>query len=374
MRILFALPGLHRVARGAEAAFIAVAVELCRSGHSVTLMGSGEAPPNAPYRFIHAGSLSRNRFEPFPSVPGLRNAEAYEELTFVPAVLSRFRPSDYDVTLTCGYPFTNWALRRPALRGRPPHVFITQNGDWPAYATNSEFRFFGCEGLVCINPDYYERNSARWNCRLIPNGVDIDRFQPGKSEREAFGLPSDRPIALMVSALIPSKRVDAGIAIVAELPDWHLVVAGDGPERQTLDAAAAARLGNRFTRLKVPPERMPALYRSADVFLHLSKDEPFALAFNEAMACGIPVVAHQSTRTKWFLCDVGFLVDTDDLAAAARQIRLAYQASPVRRQEGVELAGARSWTKVAEMYENFLREIVENHKATSSQPVAKQLN
>src|SRR5260370_42702343 len=127
MRILFALPGLHRVARGAETAFISIACELAKSGDSLTLIGSGRPRAGTPYRFIHAGSLSREKFEAFPALPALRNESAYEELTFVPALLSQLRLAEYDVTLTCSYPFTNWVLRRPVWRGRrPPHVFVTQ--------------------------------------------------------------------------------------------------------------------------------------------------------------------------------------------------------------------------------------------------------
>ena len=87
--------------------------------------------------------------------------------------------------MTCSYPFTNWALRRPTRSARRPrHVFVTQNGDWPAYVRHSaerqsEYRFFDCDGLICINPDFFDRNKAAWNCRLIPNGVDPGRFQPG---------------------------------------------------------------------------------------------------------------------------------------------------------------------------------------------------
>src|SRR3546814_5508392 len=62
-------------------------------------------------------------------------------------------------------------------------IFVTQNGDWPAYASNTEYRSFSCDGLVCTNPDYLERNSVRWNCALIPNGVDLARFSPGAAER-----------------------------------------------------------------------------------------------------------------------------------------------------------------------------------------------
>ena len=101
----------------------------------------------------------------------------------------------------------------------------------------------------------------------------------------------------MVSALSLSKRVDVGIEAVSLLPDAHLVVAGDGPQRQALDEMAAHRLPGRFTRLSLNSDQMPALYQSADVFLHLSKEESFGNVFVEAMACGLPIVAHDLGAT-----------------------------------------------------------------------------
>jgi hypothetical protein len=73
MRILIALPGLHRYDRGAEIAFIAVAKELVKSGDAVTLIGSGNVRDGAPYRYLRAASMRREYFERFPSLPILRN-------------------------------------------------------------------------------------------------------------------------------------------------------------------------------------------------------------------------------------------------------------------------------------------------------------
>jgi glycosyltransferase involved in cell wall biosynthesis len=359
MRVLFALPGLHRVDRGAEIAFIAVARGLAETGDTVTLIGSGRTRGATPYRFLQAASVRRENFESFPSLPILRNEYCYEELTFVPHFLSRYRPAEYDLTVTCSYPFANWMLRRPVLRGsRPRHIFVTHNGDWPAYAGQSEFRFFGCDGLICINPDYFERNKQRWNCRLIPNGVDCDRFRPDTAQRQEFGLPEDRLIVLMVSALIPNKRVEVGIEAVSRIPHAHLVVAGDGPLRKTIAAAAAQLLPGRFTRLSVPPDRMPMLYNASDVFLHVSKDEPFGLVILEAMACGLPVVAHDMLRVRWLVGDDEFLVDTDDPAAIAQGIKRAQLSASAERQKRVNKAAAYSWAKITERYRNFFQEII----------------
>jgi len=360
MRVLFALPGLHRYDRGAEIAFISIAKELAHAGDSVTLMGSGQERPGMPYRFLRTRSVRRENFQSFPSMPLLRNDCAYEELTFVPDFLLRYRPADYDVTLTCSYPFTNWILRRPTLRGRRPrHIFVTQNGDWPANSNQSEFRWFGCEGLVCTNPDFYERNRARWRCELIPNGVDCERFSPGPAQRERFGLPADKLIVLMVSALIPTKRVEAGVAAVSQIPDAHLVIAGNGPLRHKIETMATKLLPGRFTLLSVPPDQMPSLYRSATVFLHLSKDESFGNVFLEAMASGLPIVAHNSPRTRWIVGEDQFLVDTDDKAAIASGIIAAHNADVEQQKERTSRASLYSWARIGKAYRHFLQELVD---------------
>ncbi len=359
MRVLFALPGLHRHNRGAEVAFISIAKELATMGNTVTLIGSGHCDPTVPYQFLRAVSVPRERFGSFPLVPLLRHEYAYEELTFVPGLLCQYRPKEYDVTLTCSYPFTNWVFRRPVLRSaRPPHVFVTQNGDWPAIAGNSEYRFFGCEGLVCTNPDFYERNKNRWPCRLVPNGIDCDRFRPGPAERQAFGLPPNRLVVLMVSALVASKNVASGIEAVSLIPDAHLVVAGEGPLRQSIEAAAARLLPGRFTRLSVAPERMPGLYRSANVFLHLAKDEPFGNVFLEAMACGLPIVGLDSMRLRWIVGEDEFLLDDDRPVTIASRIGAAHNSPPVQRDRRAKKAAVFSWRKIAEMYRDFLKEVI----------------
>lgn len=359
------MPGLHRFYRGAEVAFISVANELAKAGDSVTLIGSGQARSAAPYRFLHAASVERKHFEKFPKIPFLRDECAYEELTFIPALLSQYRPAEYDVTVTCGYPFANWMLRHPVWAGaRPPHVFVTQNGDWPAYSDKSEYRFFGCEGLVCTNPDYFERNKDRWRCRLIPNGVDCVRFQPGMPQRQELGLPANQLIVLMVSAFIPSKRVEIGIEAVSRIPEAHLVVAGDGPLRQACDELAARLMPGRFRRLSLTPERMPALYQSADVFLHLSKEESFGNVYIEAMACGLPIVGQNSPRLRWIVGDDEFLLDTSDPAAVAHHIGLAQRAPAANRRARVQKASSFSWSKIGERYRAFLEEVVAQAKQT----------
>lgn len=359
MRILFALPGFHRFERGAEVALLSLAAELARGGDAVTVIGTGEARADTPYRFRHAGAVRREKLERLPRVPVLRSETGWEEATFAPGLLRAYRPRDHDVTVTCSFPFTNWVLRRPVLFGRrPPHVFVTQNGDWPAVSNDAEFRTFGCDGLVCTNPDYLERNQERWRCALIPNGMDADRFTPGPGERGKLGLPARGTVVLMVSALIPSKRVADGVRAVAQLPDAHLVVAGDGPEREAVDRLAAELLPGRFKRLTVGAAEMPLLYRSADVFLHLSREESFGNVYIEALACGAPVVAHDSPRLRWIVGDDAVLLDTSDPRAVAAALAHAIAARAEIAPRGRVRALRYAWPRVAAQYRTFLGEVI----------------
>ncbi|MGB7407653.1 MAG: glycosyltransferase family 4 protein [Pontixanthobacter sp.] len=358
MRLLFALPGFHRYNRGAEVALLSVADELAKSGDTVTVMGSGNTQPNASYEYRKLRSVHREKFERFPQFPPLRSETCWEDATFSTSLLKTYRPADYDAAITCSFPFTHWALRRPHAQS-PLQIFVTQNGDWPAYSDDAEYSRFACDGLVCTNPDYLARNQDRWPCTLIPNGVDLTRFHPGSADRAQLGLPMDRPIILMVSAFIETKRVMDGIRAVAEMDDAMLVVAGDGPLRREGQALADDILPDRFRRLSLTAAEMPALYRCADAFCHLSLLESFGNVFLEAWASGLPIVGHDTERLRWILgTQDEFLCDTQDRAALIATLKAALARG---RTVSDTVAGIDrfAWSNVAEQYRAFMASLAD---------------
>jgi glycosyltransferase involved in cell wall biosynthesis len=360
LRILFALPGLHRVVRGAEVAFEEVSRCIAKiPGFQVTLIGSGPDRAAEPYQYRQTRCIPRERFEKWPRIPYLRDHFGYEELSFAPGLLRSFSPENFDLTVTCGYPYTNIALRARRKDRWPRHVFVTQNGDWMVQSQNWEYKHFGCDGLICTNPDYFDRHRDRWPSVLIPNGVNPDVFQPGPQSREALNLPPGVPIALIVSALSPSKRVLEGIACVSRVPGVHMVIAGDGELRNDVQQAGNTLMPGRFHMLKLPRQQMPSLYRSADVFLHMSQDEPSANAYIEALAIGLPIVTHDRRVTRWTLEDQALLIDTSDEAAvvaALKQAMTLRQESAARARR--ELALRRfSWNSIAQQYCRFFQAV-----------------
>ena len=365
LRVAFVLPGLHRVNRGAEVAFESVAGYLARCPEfDVTLIGSGAPRDDHPYRFRHVPCVPRESFERWPTAPLVRTDCMYEELSFAARLLNAYAPQEFDVTVACSYPYTNWVLRgRKAGGRRPAHVYVTQNGDYPCLRTNREFRFFSCDGLVCTNPEYFERQRDRWHSVLIPNGVDLGLFAPGAPDRERLGLPTGRRVALIVSALIPSKRVVEGVRGVAAVKDLDLVVAGDGPLRGEVERCGRELMGERFRRVTLPRSDMPSLYRSADVLVHMSQDEPSANAYLEALATGVPIVTHDRAVTRWTLEDQAVLVDTDREEQVVRGIQSALTLTgPAHARSRRALAERRfSWADISLGYGRFFNAVATLH-------------
>lgn len=360
------LPGMHRIDRGAEVAFGAIARGIAQRGEDdVVVVGSGQPRPDEPYRFVRSPLVSRTHFGRAPKFPPLRSEYAYEDATFVAGFLARYRPSQVDLTVTCSYPFVNWMLTRwPPLTRRPAHVYVTENGDWPAFSDAREFRSFRCDGLVCTNPLYFERNRERWNCTLIPNGIHPDLFHPGPPNRAALGLPTDGLLVTMVSALVVTKRVLEGIRAVAPIRGAHLVVAGDGPLRREVDALADELMPGRFRRLVLTQAQMPDLYRSADVFLHTALHESFGNVYIEAMACGTPVVAHDYAVTRWIFGETPGLVDARDTDALTTAIVRSITHDEAGLMERARHTAERfAWGTISDQYREFFADVVERTRA-----------
>ena len=111
-----------------------------------------------------------------------------------------------------------------------------------------------------------------------------------------FSLARGRRRIVYSGRLVDVKRVDllidAFAAIVAERPEWDLVIVGDGPLRATLEARAAPLAGRVTWAGFIDDQRtVSGIYRSCDVLVLPSDYEPWALVVNEAAAAGLAIVS-----------------------------------------------------------------------------------
>ena len=128
---------------------------------------------------------------------------------------------------------------------------------------------------------------------VLRNGVDLSMFRPTdrRVARQALGLT--RPTLLSVGHLIERKGHDRVIEAMRQLPDFDLIIVGEGPEREALGHLARGVGVTDQVRLlgARPHEMLPEIYGAADALVLASSREGWANVLLEAMACGTPVVA-----------------------------------------------------------------------------------
>ncbi|MFN2643549.1 MAG: glycosyltransferase family 4 protein [Burkholderiales bacterium] len=195
------------------------------------------------------------------------------------------------------------ALSRLALRGAPPmvrtrHVSTRVHNDratrW-LYRTASAHIVTAGEAL--------RRQLARDNgfaperMTSVPTGIDLAQFRPmdRAAARRKLGLES-RPTLGIVATLRDWKGhdylLDAWARLAPRFADWQLLVIGDGPQRERLEARVANERLAGTVRFVGNQDNVPLWLNSLDLFtLPSFGDEGVPQAIMQAMACGLAVVA-----------------------------------------------------------------------------------
>jgi glycosyltransferase involved in cell wall biosynthesis len=132
--------------------------------------------------------------------------------------------------------------------------------------------------IICKSRNLAEalpRASDRARAEVIPNGVNVELFDPGDRDaaRRRLGLDPSEPLVLFPHA--PEQQVQKGFDLA------------DAAMRRAASTIPAARLLHVQGE---PHSRMPDYYRAADCLLLTSRSEGSANVVKEAIACGCPVV------------------------------------------------------------------------------------
>ena len=133
---------------------------------------------------------------------------------------------------------------------------------------------------------------------VIPNGVDVDRFQPRAANeklREDLALPSDAPVVGIVAALRPEKNhvlfVSAAARVLRAVPSARFLIVGDGPQRGELEALVKLLNVSHGVHFLGTRSDVPELLSLIDALALTSHIEANPVSILEAMSAGKPVVA-----------------------------------------------------------------------------------
>lgn len=279
MRILHFFPDLHAIGNGIVNSSVDLACEQSRLGHSVVVASEG-----GEYERL----LVTYGVEYVPLSLTRKTSNVLLARPRVARVLEMVKPDiahAHTVTTALG-------VRMGRLIDRPPLVTTVHNEynrSAPLMAVGD--RVIAVSRAVAVALE--RRGVPKRKIRVVLNGTVGSPRNAGHERGAEISLC--RPAVITVGGMLARKGISDLIGAFAEvatgIPNAHLYVVGDGPERRVFEAQARdtgfdARI--HFTGYQDDPSRY---LRSADLFVLASWREPFGLVISEAREAGCAIVA-----------------------------------------------------------------------------------
>lgn len=347
-----------------------LAGSLLKRGHAVEIVTPREADPgepdDAPVRHLV-------RSLPLPGYPGLRFGLATRGHLL--RLFKQFRP---DVLYVATETPLGLAAIRAARRADVPVVsgfhtnFQTYLGDYAptilATLARPLLRALHNHTARTLTPSADTAAMlTSWgvnNVGVLGRGVDTQLFDPARRSaelRRTWGADENTPVALYVGRVAAEKNLDLLVRAFDVFRSVHpkapCVIVGDGPRRQSLQAA---RPDLHFSGARTG-EDLACHYASADLFLFPSVTETFGNVVLEALAAGLPTVAYDYAGPRQLVRhgNNGWLAPLGDEAAflAAVETAAGCLDNPGHRTEARALALEQGWPRVIEQFERELLEV-----------------
>lgn len=188
-------------------------------------------------------------------------------------------------------------------------------------------------GSVCVSRGVlrFSHQVARLDparLTMIPNGIDPHPFDLASPiARTEIKVPNDAHVALYVGRLDPQKGLPdllmAAERVIAQRANWHLVLAGDGPDRVWLLEQIASRAALRDrTHWLGRSNNIPGLLKTANVLVHPAIWEGMPNVVLEAMAARLPVIGTAIEGTEDLVVPeyTGWLVPPRDAQALSQAL------------------------------------------------------
>jgi glycosyltransferase involved in cell wall biosynthesis len=172
---------------------------------------------------------------------------------------------------------------------------------------------------------------------VVPNGYDLERFQPDLDARTAvraeLGLAQNEQVIGFVARYDPLKDHGNLLQALALLKEWGqaptcLLIGTEMDEANDALSSLIARLGlNDRIHLLGQRNDIPAVMNALDLHVMSSASEAFPNVLAEAMACGTPCVSTDVGDASVIIGDTGWVVPPQDSVALAEAISHALQES-----------------------------------------------
>jgi glycosyltransferase involved in cell wall biosynthesis len=169
----------------------------------------------------------------------------------------------------------------------------------------------------CLRPDSQARVARQV---FVPPFIDVRPFAAAGAMRK----PNEVPVLLAVGMMRTRDKLESYRVLAKALHflgnrPWRAVLVGDGPARPEVERLMTPFAGRIEFAGAVPRQALPSYYASADLFVWPAINEAYGMAFLEAQASGLPVVAGCTGGVPAVVADgrTGRLTPIGDVAAFA---------------------------------------------------------
>ncbi len=197
--------------------------------------------------------------------------------------------------------------------------------------------------------------------KALRNGVDLSAFFPMNRGKMRLKHQITQPTLLSVGHLIERKGHHLVIQAMKDLPEYHLLIAGDGEESQSLQLLAVTeQVADRVRFLgTLTPRELVEIYSAVDVLVLASSREGWANVLLESMACGTPVIATNIWGTPEVVTtpDAGLLMSERSATAIVKAINEIMESYPSRettRRYAEEFSWDETVDSVSDMFRGIL--------------------
>lgn len=306
MRIVHILASDVTKAGGVQTHLFFLTKELAQFGIDISVWGGGQGPPIYPYTKYK--TVAKGRDLPLPNGNWSTFNRASVRLKIINNILRQEKIDLIHIHEPYNM-FFNWQLLIK-VGDRLPIVTTFHNawdkGSLTRYLLEPILPLFRGNLAKHVKAAIFVSGRSRecWENvlpeqmvkRVIPNGVDTQLFHPSLTRKT-----QEREL-LYLARLVPRKGIkyllEAALQLTQEGLDFHLTVAGSGPELTSAkNYVTANRLDGQVTfigEVATLNEKI-ALYQKSYLFCAPYQDEAFAISALEAMACGVPVVGFENS-------------------------------------------------------------------------------
>ena len=191
------------------------------------------------------------------------------------------------------------------------------------------------------------RVAKREKYKVVYSGMETKRFASAVRDpelRKRLGIPEQARTIVTVARLFPLKGYEfvlpAAAKVIEKYPDTHVLVVGDGPMHDELEAKiGAAGLTEHFHFAGlVPPDAVAEYLAQGELLWHLSLREGLPRAVVQALACGIPAVGFALDGTPEVLENgvTGFAVEPESVDAVVEATGTIWDDEELRVRMGAE--------------------------------------